>query len=66
MGKLFELREKIEEEIKNKNLDPIETRGKIGLKAKFLVGSIDEKTPDNAVRIDNLKKAVKEILRIEI
>lgn len=66
MGKLYDARQKIEQAIKEKNLDPVNTSGEITLKTGFLLAFISPSTPDNETKYQELKKAAKEILNIEI
>ncbi|OQY04258.1 MAG: hypothetical protein B6I20_03410 [Bacteroidetes bacterium 4572_117] len=66
MSKLYDMRLKIEEAIKAKNLDEFSVKGKIGLKAGVLIGFISFATADNPETIQKLQKAAKEVLGINI
>ena len=52
MGKLFDLKQKAEKIIAEKNLDPIKFSGQIGLKAGFMLPFVKESTPDDPAKID--------------
>ena len=62
MGKLYEGKLKIEHIIKEKRLDPVLTKGLISLEVGFLLNLIRQDTPDDAMKIEKLSKAVKKIL----
>jgi hypothetical protein len=66
MGKLFEMRQKIDAVIKVKKLDEWSTRGQVGMKAGILIGGITDKTPDDPEKIRKLKQAAKECLGIDL
>ncbi|MFH1397564.1 MAG: hypothetical protein ABIH27_03320 [Candidatus Omnitrophota bacterium] len=66
MGILFDLRQKIEAEIKAKNLDKYEVRGRIMLKTGFTIAFITTDTPDDPYKITQLKEAMREVLGIQI
>ena len=66
MGQLYNIRMKIEETISQRKLEASKTKGQITLKSGILLVTIDEKTPDDAAKIDKLKKAAKEVLNLTI
>lgn len=66
MSELYQIRVKIEEIIKVRNLDEFYTKGQIGLKAGLLIGLISPRTKDNPKDIMKLKKAVRKVLGVNI
>ena len=62
MGKLFEMRESIERGVRMRQLDPVETRARISMRAGFLLALITADTPDDPARITKLAKAARDIL----
>lgn len=65
MSKLFDMKTQIDQIIQAKKLnDEAATtlRGKIGLKAGFLLAFVKPTTPDEPAKIEKLRVAVKEVL----
>lgn len=62
MGQLNDARIKIEKIIEAKKLDPIKTKGQIGLKAGLMLAFVNAGTPDDSAKLEKLKLAVKEVL----
>jgi hypothetical protein len=66
MSQLYDLRLLIEERIKLEGLDPMEIKGKIGLRSGKLLALISPSTPDDPVAIAKLKQAAKETLNLNL
>jgi hypothetical protein len=66
MSTLYDLRLLIEERIKLEGLDPMEIKGKIGLRSGKLLALISPSTPDDPVVIAKLKQAAKETLNLNL
>jgi hypothetical protein len=66
MSTLYDLRLLIEERIKLEGLDPMEIKGKIGLRSGKLLALISPSTPDDPVAIAKLKQAAKETLNLNL
>jgi hypothetical protein len=66
MGKLFEMRQKIEKAIEDKNLPALKVKGTIGLKTGLDVSVITPETPDDEAKIAKLRQAVKEVLDLVV
>jgi hypothetical protein len=66
MSTLYDLRLVIEERIKLEGLDPMEIKGKIGLRSGKLLALISPSTPDDPVAIAKLKQAAKETLNLNL
>ena len=64
-GALWALSRKIDRIIARKGLDVGMTRGEIGLRAGVLM-NFDENTPDDIIKINGIKMAVREILGEEL
>lgn len=66
MGQLFDARQKLDAIIAQKNLDPVNTRGAIGMKAGFLLSMVNASTPDDPAKLDRLRQAVKDVLNMTL
>ena len=66
MSTLYDLRLLIEERIRLEGLDPMEIKGKIGLRSGKLLALISPSTPDDPVVIAKLKQAAKETLNLNL
>jgi len=66
VSQLYDVKLRIEEAIKSSGLDPMEVRGKIGLKSGKLLSLINPSTPDDPAIVLKLKLAVKEVLNIAL
>lgn len=62
MGKLYDLKLKIESVIEAKEMDVVKTRGQIGLKAGLMLAFINPNTPDDNMKLEKLKTAAREVL----
>lgn len=66
MSQLYEMRLRVEEKIKADRLDPMEVKGKLGLKTGMLVALISANTPDKPESIAKFRLAAKEILNLTL
>ncbi len=66
MGQLFDIRTKIEKVIVDKKLDPVKTKGEIGLKAGLMLAFINQTTPDDSVKANKLISAAREVLGVSV
>jgi hypothetical protein len=62
MGKLYEIKTRIDDLIKAKGLPLEQTRGIIGLKVGMLLSFVRQDTPDDEVKAEKLRKAVWDVL----
>lgn len=62
MGRLHEAVRQIDDVIARKGLDLFKTRGLISLKVGFMLGCIQESTPDDPSKIEALTEAAEEVL----
>ena len=63
MSKLYDARLKVEKLLTDqKKGDVTELRGKIGMKIGFLLSLVTPTSPDDAARLERLRKAVEEVL----
>jgi hypothetical protein len=60
------MRLRVEEKIKADRLDPMEVKGKLGLKTGMLVALISANTPDKPESIAKFRLAAKEILNLTL
>jgi hypothetical protein len=66
VSELYDLRMKIEDQIKAKGLDLMEVKGKIGLRSGKLFAFITPTTVDEPEAIAKLKKAALEVLNLSL
>jgi hypothetical protein len=66
VSEIYDLRIRIEEQIKAKGLDFMEVRGQIGLRSGKLLAFITPTTADEPAAIAKLKKAAKEVLNLNL
>jgi hypothetical protein len=66
LGELYDLRLRIEEQVKAKGLDLMEVKGKIGLRSGKLFAFITPTTVDDPESIAKLKKAALEVLNLAL
>lgn len=66
MSELYDLRLRIEEQVKAKGLDLMEVKGKIGLRSGKLLAFITPTTVDDPESIAKLKKAALEVLNLAL
>jgi hypothetical protein len=64
MSQLYDLKVLVETHIASKGLDPVQTKGKIGLKAGRMLSFISATTPDDAAAVTKMKQAIKDVLNI--
>jgi hypothetical protein len=60
------MRLRVEEKIKADRLDPMEVKGKLGLRTGMLVALISANTPDKPESIAKFRLAAKEILNLTL
>jgi hypothetical protein len=60
------MRLRVEEKIKADRLDPMEVKGKLGLRTGMLVALISANTPDKPELIAKFRLAAKEILNLTL
>jgi hypothetical protein len=67
MSKLYDARLKVEKLLtEQKQADVTELRGKIGMKIGFLLSLVTPTSPDDAARLERLRKAVEEVLHARL
>ncbi len=66
MGKLFDARQRIDQVIAQRNLEAVQVRGAIGLKAGMLLGLILPSTPDDDDKLQRLRAAAREVLNVDV
>jgi hypothetical protein len=66
MSAIYDIKIKIEDVIKSQNLDATAVRGKIGLKAGFLLAFVKPDSPDDPTKLTKLRAACKEILNLAV
>ena len=62
MSLLFDTVKQIEAVIQKKNLPAFKTKGRIALKAGFVLSTIEPNSPDDPSQLEHLKAAAREIL----
>jgi hypothetical protein len=66
MGRLFDVKTKIEAHLREKKLPESRTKGALCLKSGVLLALVRPDTPDDSVKLHRLRVAVREILKIEL
>jgi hypothetical protein len=66
VSQLYDLKLRVEDKIKADHLDPMEVKGKIGLKSGMLFALISANTPDNPASIEKFKAAAKDVLNLSL
>ncbi len=66
MGKLYDAVMAVEREVERKGMDPFRARGQMSLELGFMVGLIDEDTPDDDEKLAALLKAAEKTLGVRI
>jgi hypothetical protein len=66
MSVLYEIRMKIEKTIQQKKLDEHQIRGAIGLRCGLLLNFITPDTPDDPAAVERLKRAVLDVLKVQV
>ena len=64
MSQLYDLKMLIENKIKADGLDPMDVKGKIGLRSGRMLAFITPTTADDPEAVAKLKQAVKDVLHV--
>jgi hypothetical protein len=66
MGQLYDAKVKVEQVIEQKKLDAVQIKGKLSLKSGLLFAIIRPNTPDDPVKLEKLRAAVRELLGVDL
>jgi hypothetical protein len=66
VGKLYDAVQAIEREVERKGMDPFRAKGQLSLELGFMVGLVDENTPDDEEKLAALLKAADKQLGIHV
>jgi hypothetical protein len=66
MGRLYDAKLKVEQIIREKNLNEAETKGALSLKSGLLLALVRQDTPDDPVKLEKLRAAARALLKSEI
>jgi hypothetical protein len=66
MGQTYEAKRKLEQVIQERRLNETEVKGKLSLKSGMLLAFVKPETPDDPVKLEKLRAAARELLKIEI
>jgi hypothetical protein len=66
VSELYTLKLRVEELIRSDRLDPMQVKGKFGLRTGILFALISPNTPDNPEAIRKFKLAAKEVLNLSL
>ena len=66
MGQLYDAKVKLEQLIAERKLVASEVKGAISLKAGVILALVGPSTPDDPVKLEKLKAAVRAILKTEL
>lgn len=62
MGKTYALVKELEQTIERMNLPLFPTKGRVSMRAGFIVTAVKPDTPDDPVKLAALKEAIKAVL----
>lgn len=66
MGQLYDAKVKLEKIIEQRKLEGAEAKGKLSLKSGVLFALVRPETPDDPVKLEKLRTAVRQLLGVEI
>ncbi len=66
MGQLYDATVKVEKIIEQKKLDGVETKGKLSLKSGILFALVRPDTPDDPAKLEKLRVAVRQMLKVDL
>jgi len=66
MGHLYDAKLKVEQIIREKNLNEAETKGALSLKSGLLLALVRQDTPDDPAKLEKLRAAARAVLKAEI
>jgi hypothetical protein len=66
MSAIYDLKVRIDKAIAERKLDAATVRGKIALQTGFLLSLVGPTTPDDAAKLDKLKKAAVDVLQLKV
>ena len=65
MGLLYDAKLKVEQLIREKQLNESETKGALSLKSGLLLALVRQDTPDDAVKLEKLRTAARTLFKME-
>jgi len=66
LGQLYDAIEQVSAEVERRGLDVAKVKGEIGLHAGFFLAIVFPHTPDDAEKLERLKKATRTVLGADI
>jgi hypothetical protein len=66
MGLLYDAKVRIEAIIAEKNLNATDVKGRLSLKTGVLLALVNQHTPDDPVKVEKLRAAVRALLQAEL
>jgi hypothetical protein len=66
MGRLNDMKTKIEKTITDRKLDGAAIRGKIALQTGFILSLVNAASPDDPAKVEKLKKAAEAVLQLAL
>ena len=66
MGQLYDAKVKLEQLIAERKLVASEVKGAISLKAGVILALVNQHTPDDPVKVEKLRAAVRALLQAEL
>jgi hypothetical protein len=66
MGQLFDAKLKLEQIIREKNLNESEIKGRLSLKSGLILALVREETPDDPVKLEKLRAAAQALLKVSL
>lgn len=66
MGRLYDAKLKLEQVIREKQLNEANTKGTLSLQSGLLLALVRQDTPDDPVKLEKLRKAAKALLGTDL
>ena len=66
MGQLYQATLQVDRIIRERKLDPAEVKGQLSLRSGLLLSLVREDTPDDPVKLEKLRDAVRKVLKSDV
>jgi hypothetical protein len=66
VGQLYQATLQVDRIIRERKLDPAEVKGQLSLRSGLLLSLVREDTPDDPVKLEKLRDAVRKVLKSDV
>jgi len=66
VNELYDLVQRVNAEVDRRGLDAFRVRGEIALKVGYLISLVDEQTPSEPDKVEQLRLVAKEVLGVDL